>query len=394
MNAGNHLVIVGGGPGGLSVARAYRSSGGHGRVTIIADEDMPPYRRPPLTKEFLRGEIEHNDLFIEPSNWYEKHGIDLRLSTIVTALDTQLNAVETKSGERIHYDACVLATGSEPVRPPVPGGEDPAVHVMRTVADSSRLASGIREGSRAVVVGSGFIGCEAAASLSARGAEVTLVSMEELPQKERLGEPAGLRILSWLENYGISFHPGVEVEGIERSGEDFVVTASSEALDTDTVLFGTGVRPRIGLAADAGLTIQNGGVVTDEHMMTSRSNVYAAGDITYAFNARAGRHLRVEHWGEALNQGKTAGEMLAGRTESSWNVAPGFWSTIGDRTLKHVAWGDGWDDVRLVDGGETRESFTVWYGRDGICVGVLTHNADEDYAEGRKLIESGKPLPL
>ncbi len=383
------IIIVGGGPAGLSAARAYREAGGRGHVTILAAEDTPPYRRPPLTKEYLRGEIPRNELPMQPLQWFEENRIGLRLSTEATRLDLDHKVVEA-GGEELPYDVCVLATGSEPVRLPVPGGEDPEIMVMRTVEDSIRLQKTIQPGARALVVGSGFIGCEAAASLSMRSVEVAVVSLENYPQEARLGEEAGGRILSWLRDYGVEAHFGATVEGVRRDENGFTVRTDGGGVPGASVLFGVGVKPSTGLAEAAGLNIESGGIVTDASMRTSAPDVFAAGDISFALNTTAGRRLHVEHWGEALNHGRVAGAVIAGK-EATWDAAPGFWSTIGEKTLKYVAWGDGWDEARLVD--HEDGAFTVWYGLEGICVGVLAHDRDEDYEEGRKMVETGARLP-
>ena len=173
MNHEGHLVIVGAGPAGLATARAYREGGGRGPVTMLTTEPYPPYRRPPLTKEYLRGEASREDLPIQSDGWYEENGVELRLLTSVGAIDPEHRVVITGEGEELAYDVCVLATGSEPVRPPVPEGDDPKILTMRTVENSTCLQKRVGEGGRAVVVGSGFIGCEAAASLALRGAAVT-----------------------------------------------------------------------------------------------------------------------------------------------------------------------------------------------------------------------------
>jgi NADPH-dependent 2,4-dienoyl-CoA reductase/sulfur reductase-like enzyme len=191
-------------------------------------------------------------------------------------------------------------------------------------------------------------------------------------------------------------HLGVGLEGIERKNEGFeVAIEGGEPVHTETVLFGTGVVPRTQLAEEAGLEMIQGGIVTDSSMRTSAPGIFAVGDIAFALNEAAGTRQRVEHWGDALNHGQVAGTVIAGG-EATWNIAPGFWSTIGDKTLKYTAWAEGWDEARFVDHveqGDADESFTVWYGKEGVCVGVLTHNFDEDYEEGRKLIERRAPLP-
>ncbi|CAA9434866.1 MAG: Ferredoxin reductase [uncultured Rubrobacteraceae bacterium] len=394
MNQNDRIVIVGGGPGGLSTARAYREAGGRGKVILLTAESYPPYRRPPLTKEYLRGEIERDELPMENPRWFGENNVELRLTTAVREINRNRQAVTTEDGAEIPYDACVLATGSEPIRIPVPGADDPEILVMRTVENSEQLKSRVGRGNRAVVVGSGFIGCEAAVSLSLRGAEVTLVSMEEGPQKTRLGEDVAQRITGWLEGYGVDLRLGVGVESIERGNGGFkVAVEGEESVSAGTVLFGTGVRPRTELAKAAGLEIEEGGVVTDSSMRASAPGIFAVGDIAFAMNEAAGTRQKVEHWGDALNHGNIAGTVLAG-SEAAWRDAPGFWSTIGEKTLKYWAWSGGWDEARFVEKDRAEgESFAVWYGREGVTVGVLAHDADEDYEEGRGLIERGDPLP-
>lgn len=393
MNLNERIVIVGGGPGGLSAAQAYREAGGRGEVILLSAESYLPYERPPLTKEFLRGEVGRDELPMQEAAWFEENNVEPRIATTVNALDRERRVLETEDGD-VPYDACVLATGSEPIRIPVPGGEDPDILVMRTIENSERLKSRVGEGSTVVVVGSGFIGCEAAVSLSMRGARVTLVSQEEGPQKQRLGEDVARRIEGWLEGYGVDLRLGTNVEGIERRDGGFeVAVGGGETVSAGTVLFGTGVSPRTRLAREAGLEIEEGGVVTDSSMRTSAPGIFAVGDIVYAMNESAGRRQKVEHWGDALTHGRIAGTVLAGG-EASWDSAPGFWSVMGEKTLKYWAWSGGWDEARFVDkDGPDGEAFTVWYGKEGVCVGVLAHNVDEDYNNGRELVEQKSPLP-
>ena len=389
MNERERLVIVGGGPSGLATARAYRQAGGLASVTILTTEPYPPYNRPPLTKEYLRGEVSRDELPIEQPNWYEDNGVQLRLAASASSIDRNRQTVQSENGEEIPYNALVLATGSEPIRIPIPGADDPDVLVMRTIENSNRLRERVGKGSRAVVVGSGFIGCEAAASLSMRGAHVTLISLEEAPQKERLGEEVAERIQDWLEGYGVELRMGTNLERIERNGDAYEVSVQGgDKIPAETVLFGTGVRPRTEIAEQAGLEV-DGGVITDSSMRASAPGIFAVGDIARAYNEAAGRHLSVEHWGDALEHGRIAGTVIAGGG-AAWAMSPGFWSTIGKHTLKYWAWGDGWDQLSFEADGET---FTARYGKDGVLVGVLAHGADEDYEEGRQEIEAGAAFP-
>jgi 3-phenylpropionate/trans-cinnamate dioxygenase ferredoxin reductase subunit len=388
VNAGEHLVIVGGGPAGLATARAYRQTGGEARVTILSSEMYAPYNRPPLTKEYLRGEVSREELPIESEDWYHENGVELELGTIVVRLDRDDRLLEMDDGEELLYDACVLATGSEPIRIPIPGADDPEILVIRTVENSTRLQGRVGDGRKAVVVGSGFIGCEAAASLSLRGADVTLISLEESPQRERLGREVGERIEGWLRDYSVDLRLGASLESIRRVDDGYELSVEGgEVVSAGTVLFGTGVAPRTRLAEEAGLEV-DGGVLTDSSMRTSAPGIFAVGDIARAFNESAGRQLSVEHWGDALEHGRIAGTVISGG-EAAWEMAPGFWSTIGDKTIKYWAWGDGWDERAFEENGE---AFTVWYGKEGTLVGVLSHDSDDDYERGRELIERGEAL--
>jgi NADPH-dependent 2,4-dienoyl-CoA reductase/sulfur reductase-like enzyme len=208
-----------------------------------------------------------------------------------------------------------------------------------------------------------------------------------VPHADRLGEDAGRRIAAWLREDGVEL---VLDTTVERVGADGRLETSDGPLSADLVLLATGHGPNGGLAEEAGIPTEDGLVLVDAAMRSRVEGVLAAGDVALAHNATADRPLRVEHWGEALAMGEVAGRTAAGR-EAAWAQAPGFWSSIGDRALKQVAWGDGYDDVVTRDHGDG--AFTAWYGRDGVLVGVLTHDADDDYDRGRGLIESGASFP-
>ncbi len=382
------LVVVGGGPAAFAAAAAYREAGGGGHVRVVSADNDPPYNRPSLTKDYLRGEAEEVELSLEAPAFYAEREIELTLSTCVERLHSGRHTVDLSSGRSLEYETCILATGSKPATLPVPGGDDPSVHRMRFLTQARRLRGVVEEASSAVVVGSGFIGCEAASSLARRGLTVTMVSTEELPQLARLGREAAERIAQWLVEGGVRLVGGVEVESI-RDGSR-VDCADGTHHVGDVVLTAVGIEPQSGIATDAGLDVEHGRVVVDEHMRASAPDVFAAGDVAFARNGAAGRHLVVEHWGEALAMGEVAGKVAAGAS-SSWAQAPGFWSEIGRHSLKYSAWGDGYDDARFVahDG----DAFTVWYGSGGITVGVLTHETDADYEHGMSLVSAGRPLP-
>jgi len=380
------IAIVGAGPAGLATARAYREEGGTAEVTIFGNEPLVPYRRPPLTKEFLRGELDASELPIEEPGWFEEHEIELRLACEVTAIDPIRGAV-VANGDAHRTDAIVLATGSAPARPDLPGLDDPRLHTVRERPDSERIASRATPGRRIVVLGSGFIGCELAASLALRGAEVTLVGQERAPQEQRLGSDAAERIGVWLTDVGVELRLGVQISAV-REGR-VVKLERGEPIAADDVVLGMGARPRSGLGQKAGLVIVKGAILTDAQMR-AHERVLAVGDVAYASNRAAKRRLRVEHWGDALDQGEVAGRVLAGR-DAHWDGVPGFWSTVGRHTVKYAAWGDGHDRCRLEE--HPDGAFTVWYSRRDKLVGALTHNRDQDYEQAQRLIPAGAAPP-
>jgi 3-phenylpropionate/trans-cinnamate dioxygenase ferredoxin reductase component len=380
------LLVIGGGPAGLSAARSYREAGGQGQVAIVGDEHRMPYQRPPLTKELLRGDSTEEDLPIERESWLSEHGVSL-ISGRAVALDADAHSVFLSGGRELEYRQCVLATGAEPTRLPVQGADDPAVRVLRTLDHLRELQQRLGRGESAVVIGSGFIGCEIAASLRMRGHSVELVSDEAAPNVARLGDEAAAVLASWLEDQGVSLHLGTAVERIRRAGREFEVIADGRSVSGDVVIMATGVAPRGELAAAAaGIELADGAIPVTADMRSARADVLAAGDVCRAENVAAGRPLRVEHWGDALAQGEIAGTTAAGK-HAAWDQVPGFWSTIGSRTLKYAAWGDGFDQARFERHGDG--AFTVWYGREGRVVGVLTHEADKDYERGAELIGKG-----
>jgi NADPH-dependent 2,4-dienoyl-CoA reductase/sulfur reductase-like enzyme len=384
MRPGERIVIVGGGPAALSTARSYREAGGEASVELICGEPHLPYERPPLTKDFLRGEAEVGDLPIESEEWFAAHAVSVRRGRRAVGLDRARRRVALEGGEELDYDACVLATGSVPQRPPVDGADDPGLHTMRTLDDGLRLRLAAQAPSRAVVVGAGFIACEAAASLAKRGLDTVLAAPEELPQAHRLGERAGELIATLLCEAGVELRLGVELESIAPRWR--VRLAGGEELAADLVLLGTGVAPCSELAAAAGLDVEGGRVLVDASMNSSDPAVRAVGDVAAAVHGRAGRRLHVEHWGDALAHGEVAGRALAGQ-DAAWTTAPGFWTTIGDHTLKYSAWGDGFDEARVEAEDDGR--MVIRYLQDGREVGILTLGDDDAYEAAQARLEDG-----
>lgn len=376
------LIVVGSGPAGVAAAESFREHNTSGRVRILTTDRDLPYARPPLSKEYLRGQTD--DVGLHPQWWFDDKTIDLVHNTTVDGLDLAERSVRA-GDRRFRYDALILACGAAPVAPPMPGGA--RARLLRSLADAAALREAAKDASTAVVIGAGFIGCEAAASLALRGMSVTLVAPETLPQEARLGSAAAERLRELVIQAGARYVGGVAVEEINDVG---LRLDNGVTIDCDLILAATGVTPQHRLAADAGLDVRDSRIVVDTDMSTSTKGVYAAGDVALARHAAAGRHLAIEHWQDATDQGAIAGTSAAGK-RATWDGVPGFWSTIGEATIKYHAWGDGYQRSRMLS---HPDGFTVWYEADDAVVGVLTHNADDDYDLGQRLIAERRPAPV
>jgi len=376
------LIVIGSGPAGVSAAEAFRAHNSDAPVRILTADPALPYARPPLSKEYLRGETD--DVAQHPEQWYDQRSIKLIAGVCVDSIDLQTRCV-IAGDTHFGYRAVVLACGAAPAKLQIPGGQ--AAMQLRSLTDAQRLRHAAKDADTAVVIGAGFIGCEAATSLARQGVAVTLVAPQAAPQEKRLGAEAGWQLRQLVADAGVRYVGEVSVEEIvDRK----VRLNNGVTIDSDLILAATGVRPRTELAETAGLDIKNARVVVGADMQTSAPDVYAAGDVALAHNTAAGRAVAVEHWQDAVDQGAIAGASSAG-ANANWDAVPGFWTTIGDTTLKYRAWGDGYRHSRLLERGG---GFTVWYEADGKAVGVLTCNADDDYELGGDLIKAGDPVPV
>jgi 3-phenylpropionate/trans-cinnamate dioxygenase ferredoxin reductase component len=339
-----------------------------------------------LTKEYLRGESGRGDLLLAHSDWYREREIEVECDAEVAELDLEAGEARGADGRGWRFSRCLLASGARPLVPEIPGAGGPDVRTVRTIADAEQLRA--LANCSVLVVGSGFIGCEAAASLAMLGARVTLATMEASPQADRLGREVAERIESWLGERGIELLTGTSLTAIDAdSGGSVARFEDGAGRAADAVVLALGIARNEELAARAGVEVDDG-VLVDAAMVSSDPRLLACGDVAAARNDAAGRRLRVEHWGEALNMGKVAGRTLAAR-EASWGAVPGFWSSIGDRTLKYAGWGDGWDEVLFEPNADA--GFVARYGRGGELVGVLAHRDDDAYERGRAEVEERAP---
>jgi 3-phenylpropionate/trans-cinnamate dioxygenase ferredoxin reductase subunit len=357
------FVIVGASLAGAKAAECLRTEGFAGRVVLVGDEPVRPYERPPLSKNYLRGEAGREAIFVHDERFYDDQDIELRLSTSVSAIDPPANEVVLESGERIKYDAALLTTGAAPRTLTVPGADLDGVRYLRSVADSDGLRDAITRAGRLVVIGAGWIGCEVAASARQMGAEVAVVEVAGLPLERVLGPELGEFYRGVHADHGVEWHLGSGVRELRgQTSVEEVVLADGQVLPTDLVVVGVGVTPRIQLAESAGLTIDNG-VVTDQWLTSSVPNIFAAGDVANAWHPILERRVRLEHWSSALNQGPIAARNMLG-TKAAYERIPYFYSDQYDIGMEYSGLALQWDEVVFRGNPKTSEFIAFWL-KDG-----------------------------
>jgi 3-phenylpropionate/trans-cinnamate dioxygenase ferredoxin reductase subunit len=365
---GKTFVIVGAGLAGARAAAALRGEGFDGRLILIGDEPERPYERPPLSKDYLRGEVERRP-YVHPKGFYAEHEIELWTSTRVSGIDPGLSELLLEGDRRLGYDRLLLATGAVPRRIDVPGIELDGIHYLRTVGDSERIGRRIELGQRLVVVGSGWIGAEIAASARQKGCEVTMLEMASLPLERVLGPEVGQIYLDLHRDHGVEFLPETTVERFEgNESVERVITCDGASIETSFVVVGVGVAPRTGLIEHAGLRVDNG-VVVDEKLQTSAPGVYAAGDVANARHPFYGRHIRVEHWANALNQGPAAARNMLGMAEP-YDEIPYFFSDQYETAMEYSGYATEWDEVVFRGDVADREFVAFWLKNEQLVAGM------------------------
>jgi 3-phenylpropionate/trans-cinnamate dioxygenase ferredoxin reductase component len=381
------FVIVGASLAGAKAAGELRERGFDGRVVLLGAESERPYERPPLTKDYLQGKSERQKTYVHEQDFYGKQEIELRLGEAVESIDTQASTVTLAGGEQLAYDSLLLTTGAEPRTISVPGADLDGVHYLRTLADCDALRERLAAGSgRVAVVGAGWIGSEFAASARQAGLDVTVIDPLALPNERIFGAEIGAFYRDVHVGHGVDMVLEDGVEALEGDGAVTAVrTASGRRVECDFAVIGVGVVPRVTLAEAAGLTVENG-IQVDAACKTSVPNVFAAGDVANAWHPFYDRHIRVEHWANALNQGPAAARSMLGDAVS-YDRIPYFFSDQYDVGMEYSGYATDWDEVVFRGDREGGEFVAFWLA-DGRVVGGMNVNVWDVNEHVQALIRS------
>jgi 3-phenylpropionate/trans-cinnamate dioxygenase ferredoxin reductase component len=394
MSSSDTFVIVGAGMAGGKAAETLREEGFDGRVVLLGAEPHRPYERPPLSKDYLRGEAEQPAWLQEDDGWYAANDVELRTSSVVQSIDAGDKAVVLGGGERIGYDRLLLATGGQPRALPVPGGDLPGVHLLRTIEDSNGIRALFDGGGRLVVIGGGWIGCEVAASAKQKGMDVTVIESLELPLLRVLGPELGAFYRDVHEDQGVEMLLGAGVEAIEGSGRaERVRLSDGKTIDCAAVVVGIGVAPRTELVD--GIARVDNGVVVDERLQSSADGIFACGDIANAAHPVFTQHVRVEHWANALEQGPAAARSMLGK-DVSYDKVPYFFSDQYDVGMEYAGLHDPNTDELVVRGDMgSREFVAFWVRGDRLMAGMNVNVWDvsdpiQELVRSRATVDRGR----
>jgi NADPH-dependent 2,4-dienoyl-CoA reductase/sulfur reductase-like enzyme/nitrite reductase/ring-hydroxylating ferredoxin subunit len=360
------IVIVGGGAAGFAAAEMLRRREFCGNITMLSSDAAAPVDRPNLSKDYLAGSAPEDWMPLRPDSFYGEAGIELRLNTEVTGIDTKARHVVTAGGGKVPYDQLLLAIGAEPVRLPIPDAGQPHIHTLRSLADCRDIIHVAKAARRALVIGASFIGLEVAAALRARKIEVHVVAPERRPMERVLGPEMGDFVRTLHEEHGVVFHLEDTVVAIEGRR---ATLKSGAVLEADLVVVGAGVRPRLALAEQAGLSIDRG-IAVNAFLETSVAGIYAAGDIARWPDPHSGENIRVEHWVVAERQGQTVALNMLGQ-HKEFDAVPFFWSQHYDVPINYVGHAEQWDEI-TIDGDIKAKDCLLKYKRKGQVLAVAS----------------------
>ena len=367
------IVIVGGGLAAGTAAAALRDAGYDGDVVLHAAEPHLPYERPPLSKGYLAGEAEADSMLVHPASWYAEHDVEVRTGSRVDRIDADAHTV-TADGATEPFDRLLIATGASPRHLAAADESGAPVAYLRTREDSDRLRSAFASGHRIAILGGGFLGLEVAAAARAAGADVTVLEALDLPLLRVLGPEIGAVFADLHREHGVDLRLGAKVTGFDGDGRRARLTVDGSAdVDADLLVVGIGASPDIALAEAAGLAVDNG-ILVDERMRTSHPDVFAAGDVARAHHPVLGRSIRVEHWDNAIRQGRVAGSNMAG-VEAAATDLPYFFTDQYDLGMEYVGdvGPDGYDEV-VVSGDLAKRVFKAYWVSDGKVVAAMQAN--------------------
>jgi NADPH-dependent 2,4-dienoyl-CoA reductase/sulfur reductase-like enzyme len=387
------FVILGGGAAGEVAAETLRTAGFTGRVVVVTKEDAAPYDRTALSKGYLGGNADDDALPLRDDDFYRRHHIDVLRGATVTRLDTTAKEIHFAEAEpeTLAYDRVLLATGATPRTLDVPGAGLRGVHTLRWWHDAQRIAERAEGATRAVVIGSSFIGMEAAASLTGRGLEVAVVSHDEVPFEHTLGPDVGRVFQRLHEEHGVTFHLGRGVRRIEKTDTGLAATMTNgKKVEGDFLLVGIGVTPATDYAEDVPKD-DDDGVLVDAHL-SAGDDVFAAGDIAHFPDPRTGRRVRIEHWRLAQQHGRVAAQNMVAVDEGEavpYRGVPFFWSGQFGVNLRYVGHAERWDEVH-VDGSLDERSFVAYYLKGGDVLAAAGVGRDREMAALHALMLAGK----
>jgi NADPH-dependent 2,4-dienoyl-CoA reductase/sulfur reductase-like enzyme/nitrite reductase/ring-hydroxylating ferredoxin subunit len=385
-DAPGKIVIIGGGGAGFAAAEMLRRQEFRGSIVMLSNDDAPPVDRPNLSKDYLAGSAPEDWIPLRPDSFYDQAGIELRLNTEVTGIDTSAREVAVAGGDKVAYDRLLLATGAEPVRLPIPGADLPHVHMLRSLADCRNIIDSAKGARRALVIGASFIGLEVAAALRTRDIEIHVVAPERRPMERVLGPQMGDFVRSLHEEHGVVFHLEDTVSAIEGRR---ATLKSGTALEVDLVVVGVGVRPRLALAEQAGLTLDRG-VAVNQNLETSVPGIYAAGDIARWPDLHSGEKIRVEHWVVAERQGQIAALNMLGHRQRFMAV-PFFWSQHYDIPINYVGHAEKWDEL-TIEGDIAGKDCLLRFKRNGRVLAVASIFRDIENLQAELMMERDAAL--